>query len=162
MSAAENLDVQTQIKNMLVNHPDSADAVMAQLKDQHFEEIIPDEQFRELIQEVNNRMKGCSKDHLEQHWMSRLLDEFIEFVQDRNLDKQFLELIKKDDYMMDRLREDADFKEQIIGELPCVADLDSDELIGEVMKRFYAHDMDIRYFINDVQLNNPLVMRRRE
>lgn len=162
MSAAEKLDVQTEIKNMLVNHPDSADAVMYQLKDELFSELVPDEQFRELIQEVNNSFKKTRKSDIEKLWMLRLLKEFFEFIQDTNRDDAFLDLLKKDDYFMDKLRENEEFKELLLGDLPTTADLDSDDLIGEVMKRFHAHDMDIRHFINDVQLNNPLIMQRRE
>ena len=162
MSVAEKLDVQTEIKNMLVNHPDSAEAVMAQLKDQLLAELVPDEQFRELILEVNNSFKNAGKPYIEKMWMTRVLKEFFEFVEDTNRDAELIELLKKDDYLMDKLREDEDFKEILLGDLPTSADLDSDELIGEVMKRFHTYDMDIRHFINDVQLNNPLVMRRRE
>ncbi len=161
MSAAEKLDVQTEIKNMLVNHPDSADAVMYQLKDELFSELVPDEQFRELLLEVNNSFKNAGKSYIGKMWMTRVLKEFFEFIEDTNRDAELIELLKKDDYLMDKLREDEDFKEILLGDLPTTADLDSDGLIGEVMRRYHAHDMDIRHFINDVQLNNPLVMQRR-
>jgi hypothetical protein len=162
MSAAENLDVQTEIKKMLVNHPDSADAVIAQLKDQLLAELVPDEQFREMILEVTDGLKGYLESQIEKVWFQKLMPELIEFLKDTGRDKAFLDLIRADDLLMDSLREDSKFIEMLIGELPTPSELDSDELIGEVMKRYHAHDMDIRHFINDVQLNNPLVMRRRE
>lgn len=162
MSAAEKMNIQAQVKALLVNHPDSAEAVMTQLKEQLFSELVPDEQFRELILEVNDGLKKSNAKQLETVWLHRLLKELIEFLTDTSRDKEFLGLIMADDGWMDSLRENASFIEQIVGELPSTQDLDSDELIGELMKRYHAHDLDIRHFVNAIQLNDPAVMQRRQ
>ncbi len=162
MSAAEKQDVQAEIKAMLVNHQDSAEAVMAQLKDQIFAELVPDEQFRELILEVNEELADAVPTYREKSWFNRILAELLEFLKDTSRDNALVGHIMADDTLMDSLRENTRFKEQILGDLPDVHDLQTDELIGQLMTRYHANDRDARHFINSVQLNDPYVMQRRE
>lgn len=85
--------------------------------------------------------------------------EFCKKLVDRNEGTLCGAILSNED-MMESLAYDDDFV-KIVSKQNITHLFDSNDLIAELVSRFNKHDLDVKHWVNDIQLNNPKALLTR-
>lgn len=153
---------QHQTLEALKNHPNAANIleflqdvldVETQKKDFYQSlcywlcENFPDHVIAALAKDPEAMTDACSNEA----FIKELITNFDDFKDPLLKDKCVLETLVEEEAVINLVEENLGMES-----------ISSEELLAELLERYHTHDLDIKHWLSDVQLNNPKALLPRK
>ena len=153
---------QHQTLEALKNHPNAANIleflqdvldVETQKKDFYQSlcywlcENFPDHVIAALAKDPEAMTDACSNEA----FIKEVITNFDDFKDQLLKDKFIVEGMALEQSIIQAVQENRAMK-----------DISSEELLAELLERYHTHDLDIKHWLSDVQLNNPKALLPRK